>query len=99
MSDTIHRNFKQLADAQSAREALLASGFKPASVTLNSHDTALAGDVTTSTVEGVLDAMTPGAKPDKARLREGALLTVDTDDEEQRRHADAILQRFNAIDT
>lgn len=95
MAHTIHRNFKQLADAESARNALLAGGFKAASVKLNPH-TPLSPDVATGTVGNIMDALTPGGADAaaQARLRAGALLSVDTDDDEQRQQADAIMNGY-----
>lgn len=97
MSNTIHRNFTQVADAESARNALLAGGFPASSVTLNQHR-APPSDVATSTVENIVDALTPGgaAAAAKARERSGALLSVDIDDDDQRSQADAIMGKFGA---
>ncbi len=96
---TIHRNFQQVADAESARSALLADGFRLNSVKLNNHSTGQLS-AATEAVSTMFDLLTPGG-PDaaaKARKRAGAMLTVDIDDEEQQQKADAIMQRFGATE-
>lgn len=97
MTRTIHRNFAQLADAESARSALLAGGFPQASVKLSKH-AALAPNVATSTVGNLLDALTPGgpAAAAAARQRSGAMLTVDVYDDDERAQADAIMGHYGA---
>jgi hypothetical protein len=97
MSRTIHRNFEQVTDAESARSALLSSGFPPSSVKLTKH-TALPSDVATSTVGNLLDALTPGgpAAAAKARARSGAMLTVDVYDDEESEKADSIMGGFGS---
>ncbi|MGV7210452.1 hypothetical protein ACLB1G_21670 [Oxalobacteraceae bacterium A2-2] len=101
MAHTIHRNFKQTSDAESARNALLADGFPAASVTVNPHSRP-GTDAATQAVSNVMDALTPGgpaaAAATRERLAAGALLSVDVDDDEQREQADAILRRFGAVD-
>jgi hypothetical protein len=94
--NTIHRNFNQVADAESARSALLAGGFSAASVKLNSHEDAPPVDTGTAAVSNVFDSITPGgaAAAAKARQRAGALLSVDADDEDQEQQAHTIMQRF-----
>lgn len=97
MTRTIHRNFDQVTDAESARSALLAQGFPPASVKLTKH-TPLPPDLATSTVGNILDSLTPGgpAAAAQARARAGAMLTVDIYDEDEGASADAIMSGFNA---
>lgn len=98
MGQTIHRNFKQIGDAEGARGALLAAGFQAAAVTLNSH-AARPGDATTNAVSNVLDALTPKNGPAAtAALHPACLLSVDTDDDDQRAKADSIMAGFGASD-
>jgi len=100
MSATIHRNFKQVADAESARSALLAGGFSAASVTLNAHKIGDSPDLVAGAVTSIIDQLTPGGEGAavRARHQEGALLSVDTDDDDQRQQAEAIMQRFGAAE-
>jgi hypothetical protein len=97
MTRTIHRNFPQVTDAESARTALLSNGFPPASVKLTKHTT-LPPSVATSTVGNLLDALTPGgpAAAAHARERSGAMLTVDIYDEDEQEKADSIMRGFGA---
>lgn len=97
MSSTIHRNFPTVADAQGARQALLAAGFPASGIALNEHK-APPSDVATSTVENIVDALTPGgaAAAAKARQRGGALLSIDIDDDDQRAQADAVVGSYGA---
>jgi len=97
MTRTIHRNFEQVTDAESARSALLAKGFPPSTVKLTKH-TALPPSVATSTVGNILDALTPGgpAAAAHARERSGAMLSVDIYDEDEGSNADAIMSGFGA---
>lgn len=99
MSRTIHRNFPQPSDAESARSALLSGGFPLASVKLTKH-AELPPSVATSTVGNLLDALTPGgpAAAAAARHRAGAMLSVDVYDDEEREKADAIMGGFGASD-
>lgn len=99
MADTIYRNFMSMDDAEGARAELLAGGFPAPAVKLSPHK-ALAGDTTTSTVQNILDSLTPDDADgsDERRPRPVALLTVDVLDDEQRSQADAVMRRFNAID-
>ncbi|KQN78931.1 MULTISPECIES: hypothetical protein [Duganella] len=97
MTRTIHRNFTEVTDAESARTALLSKGFPPASVTLTRHKP-LPQNGATSTVSHLLDNLTPGG-PDAAehaRERSGAMLTIDIYDDDQVEQADAILSSFGA---
>lgn len=97
MTRTIHRNFTEVKDAESARTALLAKGFPPASVTLTRHKP-LPQNGATSTVSHLLDNLTPGG-PDAAehaRERTGAMLTIDIYEDEQQEQADAIIASFGA---
>ena len=97
MTRTIHRNFTEVTDAESARTALLAKGFPPASVTLTRHKP-LPQNGATSTVSHLLDNLTPGG-PDAAehaRERNGAMLTIDIYEDEQQAQADAIIATFGA---
>ncbi|WP_296001787.1 hypothetical protein [Rugamonas sp.] len=100
MTTTVHRNFKQVADAESARSALLAGGFSASSVTLNAHTIGDSPDLVAGAVESIIDQLTPGGEGAavRARHQEGALLSVDTDDDDQRQQADAIMQRFGAVE-
>jgi hypothetical protein len=97
MSRTIHRNFPQHTDAESARSALLSGGFPQSSVKLTRH-AELPPSVATSTVGNLLDALTPGgpAAAAAARHRAGAMLSVDVYDDEEREKADAIMGGFGA---
>lgn len=97
MSRTIHRNFPQPTDAESARSALLSGGFPQASIKLTKH-AELPPSVATSTVGNLLDALTPGgpAAAAAARHRAGAMLSVDVYDDEEHDKADAIMGGFGA---
>lgn len=97
MTTTIYRNFEQVADAEGARSALLAGGFRPASIKLNPH-TPPKPTVATGTVSNIFDALTPGGPEAaaRARHRSGAMLSIDIDDNEQGEQADAIMQGFGA---
>ena len=97
MTRTIHRNFEQVTDAESARSALLSNGFPVASVKLTKH-TPLPPNVATSTVGNILDSLTPGgpAAATQARQRGGAMLTVDIYDDDERDKADTIMNGFGA---
>jgi hypothetical protein len=99
MTRTIHRNFEQLTDAESARSALLSSGFPQSSVKLTKHTT-LPPSVATSTVGNLLDSLTPGgpAAAAAARQRTGAMLTVDIYDDDDRDKADSIMGGYGARD-
>ncbi|MRW94416.1 hypothetical protein GJ699_31035 [Duganella sp. FT80W] len=99
MSRSIHRNFAQVSDAESARSALLSSGFPQSSVKLSKH-AALPPNVATSTVGNLFDALTPGgpAAAAAARQRSGAMLTVDVYDDDDRDKADAIMGGYGASD-
>lgn len=96
MTRTIHRNFSEVTDAESARSALLASGFPQSCIQLTKHKP-LPASVPTSTVGNILDALTPGgAAAAAARERSGAMLTLDIYDEDERDKADAIMAGFGA---
>lgn len=98
MAETIHRNFPRQADAEAARSALLAAGFPAAAISLNSHhvDPATVSS-TTKAVSNVIDALTPGAAVvPSATTGPAALLSVDTDDDEQQARASAIMHGFSA---
>ena len=97
MTRTIHRNFEQVTDAESARSALLAKGFPPSTVKLTKHPP-LPPSVASSTVGNILDALTPGgpAAAAHARERSGAMLSVDIYDEDEGGNADAIMSGFGA---
>lgn len=99
MPDTIHRNFKQVADAESARAALLQAGFDGSAVQLNLHD-ARAQDTTTNAVENIMDSMTPddADDTDHAAPRPAALLSVDVDTEQEREQANTIMLRFGGVE-
>ncbi len=96
---TIHRNFNQITDAESARSALLADGFRLNSVKLNTHHGSMQS-AATATVTNVFDMLVPGGAEAaaKARKRAGAMLTVDIDDDDQEAQANAIMQRFGATE-
>ncbi|XLZ72620.1 hypothetical protein ABT364_11835 [Massilia sp. SR12] len=94
MTNTIYRNFRQVADAEGARSALLAEGFNSSAVQLNLHQ-ARAVSTTASAVQNIMDSLTPDDvdntdKPD----RPAALLSVDVYDDIQREQADRIMARF-----
>lgn len=98
MSDTIYRNFKQVADAESARAALLDAGFHRTAVQLNLHE-ARPMTTTTTMVQNIMDSLTPDDvdhtdKPD----RPAALLAVDVDNDIQREQANTIMLRFGAVE-
>lgn len=97
MTRTIHRNFDQVTDAESARSALLSSGFPPSCVKLTKH-LSLPPSVSTSMVGNLLDSLTPGgaAAAAHARQRSGAMLTIDIYDEDEGAKADAIMGGFGA---
>lgn len=97
MTRTIHRNFAEVTDAESARTALLASGFPQSCIQLTKHKP-LPTSVPTSTVGNILDALTPGgaAAAAAARQRSGAMLTLDIYDEDEQEKADAIMAGFGA---
>lgn len=98
MADTIHRNFKQTSDAESAQSALLAAGFRSSAVKLNSH-AATAADAATSAVENVIDALTPRGGPSvPAGPKPAALLSVDTDDDSQRAQAESIMAGYGGVE-
>lgn len=99
MPDTIHRNFKQVADAESARAALLHAGFHGSAVQLNLHD-ARAQDTTTNAVENILDSLTPddADDTDHPAARPAALLSVDVDTEQEREQANTIMLRFGGVE-
>jgi len=98
MSDTIYRNFKQVADAESARTALLDAGFHRTAVQLNLHE-ARPLSTTASAVRNIMDSLTPDDvdhtdKPD----RPAALLAVDVDNDIQREQANTIMLRYGGIE-
>jgi hypothetical protein len=97
MTRTIHRNFTEVTDAESARSALLAKGFPPASVTLTRHKP-LPQNGATSAVSHLFDNLTPGGPEaaEHARERTGAMLTIDIYDDDQVEQADAVLAGFGA---
>jgi hypothetical protein len=99
MANTLYRNFMNVADAESARDALLAAGFPAAAVKLTPHK-ALPTDTTASAVENIMNSLTPdnADSTDEPRPRPLALLAVDALDDPQREQAESIMQRFNAID-
>lgn len=98
MPHTIYRNFRQVADAEGARSALLAEGFTNSAVQLNLHE-ARPMSTTTSVVQHIMDSLTPDDvdntdKPD----RPAALLSVDVDDDVQCEQADRIMGRFGGAE-
>ncbi|AXA91949.1 hypothetical protein [Massilia sp. YMA4] len=99
MPDTIHRNFKQVADAESARAALLQAGFHGSAVQLNLHD-ARAQDTTTNAVDNIMDSLTPDDADDTDHpvARPAALLSVDVDTEQEREQANTIMLRFGGVE-
>ena len=99
MTDTIHSNFKQIADAESARAALLAEGFHGSAVQLNLH-TARAMDTSTNAVDNILDSLTPddADDTDHPAERPAALLSVDVITEVEREKANTILLRYGGVE-
>lgn len=98
MGQTIHRNFKQVGDAESARSALLAAGFSASAVQLNAH-TARPGDASTNAVSNVLDSLTPkNTSAATAALHPACLLSVDTDDQDQLAQAETIMAGYGATE-
>jgi uncharacterized protein YcfJ len=98
MANTIYRNFKQVADAEAARAALLHAGFHGSAVQLNLHD---ARPVTTTenAVQNIFDSLTPDSvdttdKPD----RPAALLAVDVDNDIQSEQANTIMLRYGGVE-
>jgi len=100
MTSTIHRNFKQVEDAKNARLALLASGFQPSHVIFHDHTLPPSFSAATATVTNMFDALVPGgpAAAAKARQRAGALLSIDVDDDRELEKAEAIMQRYGAVE-
>ena len=96
MPSTIYRNFRQIADAEGARSALLAEGFANSAVQLNLHE-ARSLSTSTSAVQNIMDSLTPDDvdNTDKPN-RPAALLSVDVDDDVQREQADRIMAGFGA---
>lgn len=99
MTDTIHHNFKQIADAESARAALLQEGFHGSAVQLNLHN-ARAADTSTSAVENIMDSLTPDDADDTDHPveRPAALLSVDVATEVEREKANTILLRYGGTE-
>ncbi|GGY69934.1 hypothetical protein [Pseudoduganella albidiflava] len=99
MPDTIHRNFKTVEDAESARAALLEAGFQGSAVQLNLHD-ARAVDTPTLAVENIMESLTPDDADDTDRPvhRPAALLSVDVDNGEQREQATALMLRYGGTE-
>ncbi|GGY84331.1 hypothetical protein ACFFTM_05425 [Pseudoduganella plicata] len=97
MANTIYRNFKQVADAESARTALLDAGFQPSAVQLNTHDPR-GQDTSTNAVDNIMNSMTPddADTTDHGAPRAAAMLTIDVDTDEERDQADAIVRGFGA---
>lgn len=97
MADTIYRNFKQIADAEGARAALLAAGFQSSAVQLNTHDPR-GQDTTTHAVDNIMNSMTPddADTTDHGAPRAAAMLTIDVDTDEERERADAVVRGFGA---
>ena len=98
MPDTIYRNFKQVADAESARAALLDAGFHGSAVQLNLHD-ARPITTTAAAVQNIMDSLTPDDvdttdRPD----RPAALLSVDVDNDIQREQANTIMLRYGGVE-
>ncbi|TWI65284.1 hypothetical protein IP91_02692 [Pseudoduganella lurida] len=99
MTDTIHRNFKTVADAESARAALLDAGFHGSAVQLNLH-TASATDTSTNAVNNIFDSLTPddADNTDHGKARPAALLSVDVDTDVHREQANTILLRYGGVE-
>ncbi|HEY1152018.1 MAG TPA: hypothetical protein VGF27_25810 [Pseudoduganella sp.] len=98
MPDTIYRNFKQVADAEAARAALLDAGFHGSAVQLNLHD-ARPITTTAAAVQNIMDSLTPDDvdttdRPD----RPAALLAVDVDNDIQREQANTIMLRYGGVE-
>jgi hypothetical protein len=100
MANTLHRNFKQVADAESARDALLAAGFQGSAVKLNRHEVDPAKvDITTAAVDNIMKELTPGPDVNIASIpHAAALLTVDADTDEERARADSIMRSYGATE-
>jgi len=99
MANTIYRNFKQLADAESARTALIDAGFQASAVQLNTHDPR-GQDTTTNAVDRIMNSMTPddADTTDHGEPRAAAMLTIDVDGDEERERADSVVSRFGAVE-
>jgi hypothetical protein len=100
MANTLHRNFKQAADAENARNALLAAGFQSSAVKLNLHEVDPDKvDITTAAVDNIMKELTPGPDVDAASIpHPAALLTVDADTDEERSRAESIMQSYGATE-
>ncbi|HEV7815815.1 MAG TPA: hypothetical protein VGP06_12035 [Janthinobacterium sp.] len=100
MAHTLHRNFKEISDAEGARSALLAAGFHASAVQLNLHTVDPSKtSVTTATVENIMQGLTRGPKVDFASIRKAAaLLSVDIDTDDERAKAEAIMLRYGATE-
>lgn len=99
MSDTIHRNFKTIEDAEAARAALLDAGFHASAVQLNLHDAGTPG-TTEKAVENIMDSLTPddADDTDHPAARPAALLTVDIDTDVHREKATTIMLRYGGVE-
>ena len=99
MANTIYRNFKQLADAESARTALIDAGFQASAVQLNTHDPR-GQDTSTNVVDNILNSMTPddADTTDHGAPRAAAILTIDVDTDEERERADSVMSRFGGVE-
>lgn len=100
MSNTLHRNFKQVTDAESARSALLAAGFHSSAVKLNLHEVDPAKvDITTAAVDNIMKELTPGPDVNIASIAHpAALLTVDADTDDERSRAESIMRSYGATE-
>lgn len=99
MADELVRIYDRLADAEQARERLLASGFAPSNVHLSARDDE-AGPVEGNFVAGngreTRDRREDGYHTNFARVvqRGTCMLTVDAEDEGRRQRATEILDRL-----
>jgi len=97
---TLHRNFKEVEDAEGARSALLGAGFHANAIQLNLHK-ALPPDAASTAVEGIIDRMTPGITSPTAVAAlptSKALLSVDIDTDDEREKAETIMLRYGGVD-
>lgn len=98
MSSTLVKSFDSFADAQMARDALLAGGFSSSSVQLALPDDE-AGPVAGNFTVGDASGKERYEEDFRHVAHRGHYrLTVDADDEEQAMRASEITGRFGAID-
>ncbi|WP_119157053.1 hypothetical protein [Caldimonas tepidiphila] len=103
MSNELVRIYDRLADAEQAREGLLASGFPPASVHLtvtNDEAGPVEGNFLVGNGRDTRNRTEDLYDPNFAKVvqRSSCMLTVDVEDEGLRRRASEILDRYGSRD-